>query len=238
MMQTAEIEPDLSDEAGMDDGFEPASIAPVNDGLDERMSEFSTGVDSMLHQEEAQQFMQEMPDNEGYDISSATARFNQLILWEDWKITGGIFGTINVFFFLTLYLKYTVIYLIARSLLWSIILSIVGHSVCFLWKKASKKPIEEYVQISGVDVLDNWEAANRPMNVHVAPVVTRLAGLIDGLLTVAMKFLQDAVLLRNYRKTVYALVGSYVVSDVTKYLDAFSLVYYVSMVLLIVPKSW
>lgn len=240
MMQTAEIEPDLSDESGMDEAFEPASVAPIQtDGLDDRMHEFSSGVDSMMHEHEETGMLHEMPPSDGgYDISSATARFNQLILWDDWKITAGIFGTINVFFFLTLYLKYTVIYLLARCLLWSIILSIVGHSVCFLWKKASKKPIAEYVQISGVDVLDNWEAANAPVNVQVAPVVTRLAGLVDGLLTVAMQFLQDAVLLRKPIKTVYALVGSYVVSDVTKYLDAFTLVYMTSVVLFTVPKAW
>ena len=72
--------------------------------------------------------------------------------------------------------------------------------VNFLWKKVTRKPVTDYVQLNMVDkwdvngvmpihmtdIADNWEAAQRPVNVQVAPIVTRLARGIDGALTVSI----------------------------------------------------
>ena len=64
--------------------------------------------------------------------------FMDLIYWKDAKATGAVFGGINIFFLLTLWLKYTVLTLLGEALLIAIGAAVLYHTASWVYAKVAK----------------------------------------------------------------------------------------------------
>ena len=170
------------------------------------------------------------------DLGDRIAKFNALIYWNDPKFTGLVFLAINVFFFLTYWLHYTVLYLTASLIFYAICISAVCHVVSYAYCTAMQKPLLDTVQgYMKVDIADNLEAAATPMRVEVNP---SLAGIIEGGLNLFLKTMQDAILMRNLRLTLATAICAYFVAQFSLVMDAFTMVYFATLMLFTLPKIW
>jgi hypothetical protein len=166
------------------------------------------------------------------DLGDRISAFKDLIYWKDLKLTGMVFAGINVFFFLTYWLQYTVLYLGSSLLFYAICGSGLCHLCAYAYRTATQKELLDGVQ--GYMKLD-MDTVSSPMRVEVNPT---LAGVIEGGLNLFLKTMQEAILMKNLRLTLVTLICSYFVAKLSLVMDAFTMVYASLMMVFTLPKVW
>jgi hypothetical protein len=167
-------------------------------------------------------------------------KFKELIYWKDPKHTGIVFAAINVFFFLTYWLQYTVLYLGASLLFYAICMSAVCHLCAYIYCTATKKPLMDTVQgitqgYMKLDIAENLEAAASPVRVEVNP---SLAGVIEGGINLSLKTMQEAVMMKNLRLSLVTVISAYFVAKLSLQMDAFTMIYASLIMVFTLPKMW
>ena len=81
--------------------------------------------------------------------------FVDLIYWNNKKVTGVVFGGINIFFLLTFWLEYTVLTLLGEALLIAIGCAVLYHAASWIYAKVAKaRLVDKMQEYAPVDLLD------------------------------------------------------------------------------------
>ena len=164
--------------------------------------------------------------------------FVDLIYWKDAKATGAVFGGINIFFLLTLWLKYTVLTLLGEALLIAIGAAVLYHTASWVYAKVAKaRLVDKMQEYAPVDLADVESfALHKPLEVE--GYARPLAGAVEGGLVMGIAFVRKALLLTNWVCTVQCAALGYALASLGRSFDAFTLTYLCLMATFTLPKIW
>ena len=163
--------------------------------------------------------------------------FRDLVYWKTPVTTGSIFGAINVFFFLTYWLQYTIMMLVGEGVLLAITCSIVYQSLAWCYSRLTERRLVDKLQEYAPLNLEDAEnaALHKPVAVQgFRPV----AGAVEGGLTIAISMVREAVLLRSWARTLQVTLLAYALCKLGKGFDAFTLTYVVLVLMFTLPVLW
>jgi hypothetical protein len=170
------------------------------------------------------------------------ANFKALIYWKNPAMTLVVFGATNLFFFLTYWRGYTVLFLASSLLFYAICASAICQVVSLAYLRATGSPLLDAARrlwtskgYAKLDLVENLDLASSPVRVELSPTT---AGVIEGGLNLFLLTIHEAVWMRNMKLTLATAIGAYLVAQVSLVMDAFTMVYFLFAILFTVPKLW
>lgn len=165
-------------------------------------------------------------------------QFNRLIYWNDPKVTGTVFASINLFFWLTIWRNYSILFLASSVLFYTVCTSAICHVLAWGCDRLGiRKTLSAWTAKTAgyakLEMVDDLEAATAPVRVEVNPVVTNA---IQGGLNLFLNTIHQAIWMRDLKLTMLAIITTYVVAQISLVMDAFTMVYFGSVSLFTVPK--
>jgi len=164
--------------------------------------------------------------------------FRDLVYWKAPAASAAIFAAINVFFFLTYWLQYTIMALTGEGVLLAIAFSILYQSLAWCYARVTERrlvdKLQEYAPLNLADVEKKALHVPVAMQGYAQP----LAGAVEGGLTIAISMVREAVLLTSWPRTLQVALAAYALCKLGKGFDAFTLTYLVLVLLFTLPVLW